>query len=184
MPHQPDDISKSDFAHRCRLHSLAWLPSIGRFLDLRHPKAGRHILPVMDESGRHMRREASIQSCLAARAAYEAELAEKARVEQSKADLAAQLTPSALPSCRADLDGPAAVNQLADDFIVQTTHGEGVAFGQLIRLGWQAAQLKQHHAAARIVAQRRQEKQTVEDVLADRQPRAVAAAMAEPAHAG
>nr|GAJ35133.1 hypothetical protein BDOA9_0143320 [Bradyrhizobium sp. DOA9] len=116
----------------------------------------------MDETGRHLLRRASIESCLAARAAYEAELAEKERAEQQKAALAAQLAPSALAPCRADLDGPAAVNQLADDFIVQTTHGEGVAFGQLIRLGWQAEQLKQHSPAARIVAQRRQEKQMAE----------------------
>lgn len=163
MPRRADDdISKTDFAYQLRLHSLAWLPNINRFIDLLYPKASRHILPVMDETGRTVRREASIQSCLAARAAYEAELAERARAEQGKADLAEQLAPAAIAPCRADLDGPAAVNQLADDFIVQTTHGEGVVFGQLIRLGWQAEQLKQHTPAARIVAQRRQEKQMAE----------------------
>ncbi|WP_448031513.1 phospholipase [Bradyrhizobium liaoningense] len=163
MPIRPvKDISKTDFAYQLRVHSLAFLPNINRFIDLKHPKAGRHILPVMDETGRHMRREASIESCLAARAAYEAELAEKARAEQQKADLADRLAPSALPPCRADLDGPAAVNQLADDFIVQTTRNDGVVFADLIRMGWQAEQLKQHTPAARIVAQRRQEKQMAE----------------------
>lgn len=157
-----DDISKTDFAYQLRVHSLAFLPNINRFIDLKHPKAGRHILPVMDETGRHMRREASIESCLAARAAYEAELAEKTRAEQQKADLADRLAPSALAPCRADLDGPAAVNQLAEDFIVQTTRNDGVVFADLIRMGWQAEQLKQHTPAARIVAQRRQEKQMAE----------------------
>ena len=158
------DISKTDFAHQLRLHSLAWLPNINRFLDLRYPKAGRHILPVMAKDGRTMLRGASIQSCLAARAAYEAELALAARAEQAKADLAARLAPAAIAPVRADLEGPAAVNQLADDFILQTTHGEGVVFGQLIRLGWTGPQLKQHTDAARIVAQRRQEKQMAEVV--------------------
>ncbi|UPT93928.1 phospholipase [Bradyrhizobium barranii subsp. apii] len=162
MPRQQDDdISKTDFAWQLRLHSLAYLPNIDRFIDLRHPKAGRHILPVLNEAGR-MLRDASIQSCLAARAAYEAELALRARAEQTKADLAERLAPAAIAPCRADLDGPAAVNQLADDFILQTTRNDGVVFGDLIRMGWQAEQLKQHSSAARIVAQRRQEKQTAE----------------------
>lgn len=165
MPRRPDDISKTDFAHQCRLHSLAWLPGQNRFLDLRHAKANRHILPVMDEAGRTMLREASIQSCLAARAAYEAELALAARAEQSKADLAEQLAPAAIAPCRADLDGPAAVNQLADDFIVSTTRNDGVVWLDLIRLGWTGPQLKQHTDAARIVAQRRQEKQMAEVAL-------------------
>ncbi|WP_051052577.1 hypothetical protein [Bradyrhizobium liaoningense] len=164
MPRRPDDISKTDFAHQCRLHSLAWLPGINRFLDLRYPEARRHVLPVLNEAGQLLR-GASIQSCLAARAAYEAELAMKARAEAEKVALAERLAPASLPPCRADLDGPAAVNQLADDFIVQTTHGEGVVFGQLIRLGWTGLQLKQHSDAARIVAQRRQEKQMAEMAL-------------------
>ncbi len=162
MPRRPDDISKTDFAHQCRLHSLAWLPGLNRFLDLRYPEARRHVLPVMAEDGRTLLRDASIRSCLAARAAWEAEQAEKARAEAEKVALAERLAPAAIAPCRADLEGPAAVNQLADDFIVQTTHGEGVVFGQLIRLGWQAEQLKRHVEAARIVAQRRQEKQLAE----------------------
>ncbi|GLR92838.1 hypothetical protein [Bradyrhizobium liaoningense] len=109
-----------------------------------------------------MLRGASIDSCLAARAAYEAELAEQKRAERQKANLADRLTPSALAPCRADLDGPAAVIQLAEDFIVQTTRNDGVVFADLIRMGWQAEQLKQHAPAARIVAQRRQEKQMAE----------------------
>jgi hypothetical protein len=161
MPCRPDDISKTDFAWQLRLHSLAFLPNINRFIDLRYPEARRHILPVMAEDGRTLLREASIRSCLAARAAYEAELAEKARAEQNKADLAGRLAPAAIAPCRADLDGPAAVNQLADDFILQTTRNDGVVFADLIRMGWQAEQLKQHTPAARIVAQRRQEKQMV-----------------------
>lgn len=165
MPRQPSDISKTDFAYQCRLHSLAWLPAIGRFLDLRHPAARRQILPVLDETGRHMLRDASIQSCLAARAAYEAELAEIAKAEQQKAALAEELAPAAIASCRADLDGPEAVSQLADDFIVQTTRNDGVVFADLIRMGWQAEQLKRHTPAARIVAHRRQEKQMAEAAL-------------------
>jgi hypothetical protein len=164
MPRATDDISKTDFAHQLRLHSLAWLPGINRFLDLRCPAARRHILPVMDATGRRMRRDASIQSCLAARAAYEAELAETLKAEQRKADLAERLAPVALPPCRADLDGPAAVSQLADDFIVQATRSEGVVYVDLIRMGWTGPQLKRHVDAARIVAQRRQDKQTVEVV--------------------
>lgn len=162
MPRRPDDISKTDFAYQLRLHSLAYLRNIDRFIDLKHPKAGRYVLPVLDEAGGRLLREASLHSCLAARAAYEAELAEKARAEQTKADLAEQLAPAAIAPCRADLDGPAAVNQLADDFIVQTTRHDGVVFADLIRMGWQAEQLKQHTPAARIVAQRRQEKQMAE----------------------
>lgn len=163
MPRQPtDDISKSDFAYQLKLHSLAWLPNIRRFIDLRYPKAGRNVLPVMDAEGRHMLRGASITSCLAARAAYEAELAEQARAGQRKADLAEQLAPAAIAPCRADLDGPAAVNQLADDFILQTTRSDGVVYVDLIRMGWTGAQLKQHTDAARIVAQRRQERQIAE----------------------
>lgn len=165
MPRQRDDISKTDFAHQCRLHSLAWLPGLNRFLDLRYAKARRHVLPVMDDAGRHIRREASIQSCLAARAAYEAELAEAERAEQGKVDLAERLAPAAIAPCRADLDGPAAVNQLADDFIVSTTRNDGVVWLDLIRLGWTGTQLKQHSDAARIVAQRRQDRQMVEVAL-------------------
>ncbi|MBR0855636.1 phospholipase [Bradyrhizobium liaoningense] len=165
MPRQPaDDISKTDFAHQCRLHSLAWLPGPNRFLDLRHPEARRHILPVMNDAGTHMLREASIRSCLAARAAYEAELAMQVRAEAVKVELAGRLAPAAIAPCRADLDGPAAVNQLADDFIVQTTRSDGVVYVDLIRMGWTGAQLKQHTGAARIVAQRRQDKQTAEVV--------------------
>ncbi|UEM09044.1 phospholipase [Bradyrhizobium barranii subsp. barranii] len=162
MPRQQDDdISKTDFAWQLRLHSLAYLPNIDRFIDLRHPKAGRHILPVLNEAGR-MLRDTSIQSCLAARAAYEAELAEIAKAEQQKAALAEQLAPAAIAPCRADLEGPQAVSQLADDFIVQTTRNDGVVWADLVRLGWTGPQLKRHSDAARIVAQRRQEKQTAE----------------------
>lgn len=165
MPHTPaNDISESHFKHQLKLHSLAYLPNIDRFIDLRHPKAGRYILPVRNDAGDRLLRDASIRSCLAARAAYEAEQAEKLKAQQQKAALAERLAPPALASCRADLDGPAAVSQLADDFIVQTTHGDGVAFGQLIRLGWTGDQLKRHTDAARIVAQRRQEKQMAEVV--------------------
>ncbi|MDA9521668.1 hypothetical protein XI06_15290 [Bradyrhizobium sp. CCBAU 11434] len=166
MPRQATttDISESDFKYQLKLHSLAWLPNIRRFLDLAHPKAGRHVLPVMDETGRRMLRGASLHSCLAARSAYEAELAEQAEAERQKLDLAERLAPSALPPCRADLDGPAAVSQLADDFIVQTTRNDGVVFGDLIRMGWTGAQLKAHTDAARIVAQRRQDKQMAEVV--------------------
>ncbi|TYL80152.1 phospholipase [Bradyrhizobium cytisi] len=170
MPRQPAqdiskaDISESDFKYQLKLHSLAYLPNIRRFLDLMHPKAGRHILPVMDATGRRMMRNASIHSCLAARSAYEAELALKARAEQNKADLAERLAPAAIAPCRADLDGPAAVNQLADDFVLQTTRSDGVVYVDLIRMGWTGAQLKQHTDAARIVAQRRQEKQMAEVV--------------------
>ncbi|CUT12504.1 hypothetical protein BF49_3584 [Bradyrhizobium sp.] len=160
MPRQPaNDISESDFKHQLRLHSLAYLPNINRFLDLIHPKAGRHILPVMDETGRRMLRGASLHSCLAARSAYEAELAEQARAEQQKLDMAERLAPCAIAPCRADLDGPEAVSQLADDFIVHTTRNDGVAFIDLIRMGWTGPQLKRHTDAARIVAHRRQDKQ-------------------------
>lgn len=155
------DISKTDFAHQLRLHSLGWLPGIDRFVDLQHPHARRYILPVKDARGR-LRRQASIASCLAARAAWEAELAEQLRAAERKAALAGQLAVSALPPCRADLEGPAAVSQLADDFIVQTTRNDGVVYVDLIRMGWTGAQLKQHVEAARIVAQRRQERQQAE----------------------
>ncbi|WFU44507.1 phospholipase [Bradyrhizobium sp. CB82] len=162
MPRQQvNDTSKSDFPYQLRLHSLAYLPNINRFIDLRHPKAGRHILPVMDEAGDRLLRDASIQSCLAARSAYEAELAMQARCEQEKLALAERLAPSALAPCRADLEGSAAISQLADDFIVQTTRNDGVVFADLIRMGWRGEQLKEHADAARIVAQRRQEKQMV-----------------------
>jgi len=166
MPrHLTNDISESDFKHQCQLHSLAWLPAIDRFLDLMHPKAGRHVLPVMDKTGRRMLREASIASCLAARAAYEASLAEAEHAEQQKAVLAGRLAPASIAPCRADLDGPAAVSQLADDFILQTTRNDGVVYVDLIRMGWTGPQLKQHSNAARIVAQRRQDKQVAEAAL-------------------
>jgi hypothetical protein len=158
-PTSKDDISKTDFAHQQRLHSFAYLPDEDRFLDLRHSLAGRRIVALRDAKGRLLR-EASIQSCLAARAAWEAELAEQHAAEQRKLALAETLAPSALPPCRADLDGPAAIAQLAEDFIVETTRNEGAAFTGLLRMGWQAAQLKRHAEAARIVAQRRQERQT------------------------
>jgi len=164
MPRRLDDISKTDFAYQQKLHSLAYLPNIDRFLDLRYPKAGRHVVALRDAAGRLLRR-ASIDSCLAARAAYEAELAEQTRAEQQKADLATRLAPSALAPCRADLTGPAAVNQLADDFIVQSTRNDGVVFVDLIRMGWTGVQLKQHAPAARIVAQRRQVRQVMEAAL-------------------
>lgn len=163
MPHHTPsdtstpDISKTEFAHALRLHSLGWLPGVDRFVDLQHPHARRYILPVKDARGRLLR-EASIHSCLAARAAYEAELAEQLAEAERKAALAGLLAVSALPPPRADLDGPAAVSQLADDFIVQATRNDGVVYRDLIRMGWTGAQLKQHVEAARIVAQRRQER--------------------------
>lgn len=152
------DMSLDQFRREMKLKRIGYLANVNRFIDLEHRRAKRLILPVTDDHGRLLR-AASLQSVLAARAAYEAELAAADAKRESEVALAAKLAPAAVASPRADLTGAAAIAQLADDFIVQATRSDGVAIADLVRMGWSRAQLDAHADAARIVADRRQDRQ-------------------------
>lgn len=148
------DLSPKEFRDAVIDNGFAWLGrSTDRFIDIRHPRRGT--LKAVTAGGKILRRE-TFAALLTARTTAEIEkalaAAERARVER----IAASIAPTALPPCRADLTDAAAIAQLADDFIVNSTRAEGVAWGDLIQMGWNAEQLKAHAPAARAVADRRQ----------------------------
>jgi hypothetical protein len=151
---RPADLSPKQFRDALLDHGFAFLGrATDLFIDIRHPKRGT--LKAVKAGGKILRRE-TFAALLAARTTAEIEkaqaIAERARIER----VAGAIAPTALPPCRADLTDAAAIAQLADDFIVSATRAEGVAWGDLIRMGWNAEQLKTHADAARAVADRRQ----------------------------
>jgi len=143
------DLTKPEFADLLHKHCFAYLGgSVDRFVDLRHPKARRYVYPVKDKKGRMLRRD-TLAALLAARAAYEAELAGEETKRQEVIALAERLAPTALPTDRASLEGPAAVHQMAEDFRTIVTRSDGVTRRDLRLVGWRDEQITAHAEAAR-----------------------------------
>lgn len=147
------DLTASEFDAQLRLHGFFRLPAEGKFADVRSKGCPR-TAPVM--RGKRINRQATLNALLAARkarqdaaAAHEAAQAERERV-------AGLIAPQAIPGARAGLEGPAAIAQLADDFITITTRNEGAALPDLVRMGWRKSQIFEHADAARTLAYSRQ----------------------------
>lgn len=156
MPPRPD-LDPREFRNALNEHGFAYLGrTVDRFVDIRFPKAGRYFEPVRDARKRTLRRE-TLESLMKARRSAEAEAAQIAAEAARKQAIAAAIAPVAHPPCRASLTDAAAIAQLADDFMIQSTRAEGVVRGDLILMGWQPAQLEAHADAARTLAYRRQE---------------------------
>lgn len=155
-------LSADDFALLLKVNGFTQLRS-GDVLDLR---AGRSSLtpdrmrPILH--GRQTDRQATFDAMIRLRAARDAEQETRTAALLECERIAAAIAPQVLAPCRADLAGPAAVAQLANDFILHTTRSEGAAWSDMISMGWRPEQLREHADAARIVAQRHQEKQTAE----------------------
>lgn len=150
---RPADLTAAAFDTQLRLHGFFRIPAEGQFADVR-AKGCPRIAPVM--SGKRINRQATLNALLAARkarqevaAAHEAAQAERERV-------ARLIAPQAIPAARAGLEGPAAIAQLADDFITITTRNEGAALPDLVRMGWRKSQIFEHADAARSLAYSRQ----------------------------
>jgi hypothetical protein len=146
------DYTKAEFRVLLIHNSFAYLPTIDRFSDLRHPHARRTILPVKTGRGRIQRRE-TLASLLAARAAFEAEQAESARARDAALAriiaIAGNLAPQAFPADRASLEGPAAVHQMAEDCRTIATRDGSVTQRDLMLAGWSETQITAHCEAAR-----------------------------------
>lgn len=156
MPRTPD-LSPIEFRHALLDHGFAYLgAAVDLYVDLRFPKPGHYLASVRDSRRRILRRE-TLDALLADRATSETakKAADAVRMRQEK--IAATIAPVALPPIRANLADAAAVAQLADDFVMQSTRSDGVVFADLKLMGWRDEQIRQHSPAARILAYRRQE---------------------------
>ncbi|WP_262048631.1 phospholipase [Bradyrhizobium sp. Bra78] len=152
MP-RPTDLSAAAFDQQLKLLGFFQIRAEGRFADVR-AKGCPRTEPVM--RGKRLDRQATLNALLAARKSRQdaASAAEAAQVERER--IAAQIAPAALPAARAALEGPAAIAQLADDFIVISTRSEGAALPDLVRMGWRKSQIFEHADAARALAYSRQ----------------------------
>lgn len=156
---RPADLSAAEFRRQLAQQGFSFLPLSVEFVD-RWNRGGPRIAAI--KRGRGIDRRATLEALQAARAAAQAR---EAAVEAKRAErerTAAAIAPHVLPPCRADLDGAAAIAQLADDFLIGTTLAEGISFKSLIYKGWRAAQLRAYADEARSVADRRQSLQSVE----------------------
>lgn len=153
-PRQTSDITARDFRDALRQHGFVEHALIDRFSDSRNPKAGT-VKPVRTAKGK-LKRRLTLDRLLTARQAAEAEQAAARADQQRREQTAASIAPHVLPPCRADLTGPAAIAQLADDFVLALTTSEGITHQALIQKGWRSAQLAEHAEAARTLADRRQ----------------------------
>ncbi|MDP1866963.1 MAG: phospholipase [Bradyrhizobium sp.] len=157
MPPRSDDIDPREFRNALNENGFAYLGrTVDKFVDIRFPKAGRYFEPVKDARKRTLRRE-TLARLMAARHSAETEAAQTAAEAARKQAVAAAIAPAAHPPCRASLTDAAAIAQLADDFVLQSTRAEGVVRFDLILLGWQPSQLDAHADAARMLAYQRQE---------------------------
>lgn len=155
-PARPADLSLIEFRHALVDNGFAWIRPSNVFVDILFPRAGRYTSPVTDKRG-HTLRQATLDRLFADRELARAEKAEAAAESRRQAAIAETIAPRAAPIARATLQGPAAVAQLADDFIVAATRNEGVVKADLILMGWLPSQLGEHAEAARQLAYRRQE---------------------------
>jgi hypothetical protein len=153
LPRRPRDIPAAEFRRRLAADGFTFLPLSGEFIDTHHRGAAR-IAAV--KRGRTIDRRTTLAALHHARAVEQARLAavDGARAERER--IAATIAPQVLSPCRADLEGPAAIAQLADDFLSGCTTQEGISFKSLISKGWRAAQLRTYADEARAVADRRQ----------------------------
>lgn len=148
------DLSAREFRNLLLDNGFAFLGrGVDAYIDLHHPRRGR--IEAIKEGAR-ICRQATFDALLAARGKAEAEKKATEAMRSKLEAAAARIAPTALPACRADLKGAAAVAQLADDFVTASGTIEGVTFASLIQKGWRATQLNEHGPAARAVADRRQ----------------------------
>ncbi|WP_225149600.1 phospholipase [Bradyrhizobium sp. BRP23] len=149
----PADLTASEFDAQLRLHGFFRLPAEGQFADVRLkgcPRTG----PVM--RGKRINRQATMSALLAARKARQDAAAAQEAAQAERERVAGLIAPQAIPGARAGLEGPAAIAQLADDFITITTRNEGAALPDLVRMGWRKSQIFEHADAARALAYSRQ----------------------------
>jgi len=151
-----DDISPIEFRHSLADHGFAFIRPVNGYVDIYHPVPGRYVPPVTDARGR-VCYQATLDLLFATRKADEAVKARAAEEARRQAAIADAVAPKALPVARATLQGPQAIAQLADDFVVASTRSEGVVKADLLLLGWTGEQIEAHAPAARLLAYRRQE---------------------------
>ena len=149
----PADLSAADFALQLKLHGFLHLRAEGRFADVR-AKGCPRTEPVM--RGKRLNRQATLHSLLKARKARQDAAAAQEAAQAERERVAGLIAPLAIPGARAGLEGPAAIAQLADDFITITTRNEGAALPDLMRMGWRKSQIFEHADAARTLAYSRQ----------------------------
>ncbi|MEY9110426.1 hypothetical protein ABH999_006622 [Bradyrhizobium yuanmingense] len=147
------DLSSADFALQLKLHSFLHLRAENRFVDVR-AKGCPRTAPVM--RGKRIDRQGTLDALLAARKTRQDDAAAKEAAQAERERVAGLIAPQAIPGARAGLEGPAAIAQLADDFITITTRNEGAALPDLVRMGWRKSQIFEHADAARTLAYSRQ----------------------------
>lgn len=151
----PSDLSPKEFRDALIDNGFAFLGrAVDKYVDIRAPRPGRLYEPIRNAKRQTLRRE-TLAALLGARA----EIVEAQRLIRAENErrqrIAATIAPVALPPCRADLQGPAAIAQLADDFLTRLASAGSVDFKALIQMGWSAPQLREYADPARAVADRR-----------------------------
>lgn len=147
------DLSAADFALQLKLYGFLHLRTEDRFADVR-AKGCPRTAPVM--RGKRINRQGTLDALLAARKARQDAVAAQEAAQAERERMAGLIAPQAMPGARAGLEGPAAIAQLADDFITITTRNEGAALSDLMRMGWRKSQIFEHADAARTLAYSRQ----------------------------
>lgn len=150
MPRRtPTDLSPHAFRQAVAELGFAYLGgSVDTFVDLKFRKHGRYVDAVRGPR-RRMRHQATLDALTAARSKAERERQAIDAARAKQAATAALLAPVAMPRDRASLSDAAAIHQLADDFRVMATRGDGVTFADLMLAGWTAEQINAHGEAAR-----------------------------------
>lgn len=157
MPRKPADLSAAEFNRQIKLQGFAAVGATGGFIDLTRKGEQLQRLEGVRE-GRGLKRRETLAALLAGRAKRKAADARVDRARAKRERIAAAIAPVAVSPVREGLSGPAAIAQLAEDFVVQSTRSEGVVFSDLLLMGWNAEQIREHEQAARLLAYRRQER--------------------------
>jgi len=157
MRRKSPGLSAADFQAWLDQNGFKFDKRLQRFLDLRQDRGDRiSLIPAVRHRGNQVDRPATISALLAARGKR---LADRAAADTLKAEqerLASTIAPRVLPPARGALAGAEAIAALADDFISINARDEGVAFPDLMRLGWRKQQIFEHADAARELAYSRQ----------------------------